>query len=112
MIDGLPITASDVAAATTKDPILAQVYQFVVEGWPQEGVNDNLKTFYQQRDQLSTDQGCLLWGTRVVIPDHEVLQVCLLNELHYTHPGIVKMKILARSYMWWPKMDQNIEEIV
>ena len=92
-INSLPITASDIAAATTKDPIIAQVYQYVLEGWPQKGVNDNLKTFYQRRDQLSMDQGCLLWGTRVVIP--EVLQARLLNELHYTHPGIVKMKLLA-----------------
>jgi len=46
-IDSLPVTAADIAAATTKDLILAQVYQFVVEGWPQKGVSDNLKTFYQ-----------------------------------------------------------------
>ena len=28
------------------------------------------------------------------------------------HPGIVKMKLLACSYMWWPKMDCDIEQIV
>ena len=33
-IDSLPITASDIAVATTKDPIIAQVYQYVLEGWP------------------------------------------------------------------------------
>ena len=109
-IDGLPVTASDIAMETVKDVVLSRVYQYVLEGWPRGGVNDNLKPFYQRKDQLSTDQGCLLWGTRVIIP--EVLQARLLQELHYTHPGIVKMKLLARSYMWWPKMDCNIEEIV
>ena len=43
LIDGLPIMASDNAAATAKDPILMRVYQYVLEGWPQGEVSDELK---------------------------------------------------------------------
>ena len=83
----------------------------MLEGWPQRGVDDSLKPFYQCKDQLTMDQGCLLWGTRVIIPLS--LQARLLQELHYsTHLGMVKIKLLARSYVWWPRMDSNIEEIV
>ena len=81
-----------------------------MEGLPQRGVKDNLKQFYQHKDKLTTDQGCLLWGTHVIILN--VLQSCLFQELHFTHPGVVKIKLLAHSYMWWPKIDCNIEEIV
>ena len=88
-----------------------------MEGWPQRSVEDNLKPFYQHKDQLTTDQGCLLWGTHMIIPkvlQSRLLQLQsqLLQELHFTHPGMVKMKLLACGYMWWPKIDCNIEEIV
>ena len=36
----------------------------------------------------------------------------ILSELHCAHPGVVKMKQLARSYVWCYKLDQDIEEIV
>lgn len=35
-----------------------------------------------------------------------------MDILHSAHPGIVKMKNLARSYIWWPNMDREIEEKV
>ena len=34
------------------------------------------------------------------------------NELHETHPGTNRMKVLARSYILWPQMDSEIEKCV
>ena len=45
-IDGLPITVADIAVAMIKDLVIAQVYQYVLEGWPQKVVSDNFKTIY------------------------------------------------------------------
>ena len=81
-----------------------------MEGWPHKVQEEALKPYYQHKDQLATDQGCLLWGLRVIIPP--TLQAEMLNELHVTHPEIVKMKALARSIVRWPNMDKDIEEVV
>ena len=109
-VDQLPVTARDIAQATSKDPILASVYSHIMEGWPNKLKEESIKPFYQRKDQLSIDQGCLLWGRRVIIPT--MLQARMLQELHSAHAGMVKMKAIARSIMWWPQMDQEIEEAV
>ena len=33
----------------------------------------------------------------------------ILKLLHEGHPGISRMKVLARSVVWWPGLEQNWE---
>ena len=69
---------------------------------------DDLAPFYSRRNELTVLQGCLLWGNRIIVPPK--YQKMILEELHISHLGIVKMKSLARSYVWWPKLNEQIEE--
>ena len=88
----------------------SEVLQFVLQGWPSEVEEEALKPYFIRREELSVHAGCFLWGARVTVPPQNREEV--LNLLHDTHPGIVKMKSLARSYVWWPKMDTHLEEKV
>ena len=33
-----------------------------------------------------------------------------IKELHHAHPGVVKTKGLAHSYIWWPQLDSEVEQ--
>lgn len=65
------------------------------------------KPYHRKRLELSIDKNCLFWGLRAVIPSN--MRPLILRELHASHLGIVKIRMFARSYVWWPEIDKDIE---
>ena len=105
----LPVTVTSEAVAreTRRDPVLARVHESMVKGWSAR--IDGEKPYYERRNELTVHQGCIFWGMRVVIPNK--LQDRVLEELHDGHLRVVKMKALARSYVWWPNVSGRLEEL-
>ena len=102
-----PITAKDIGKATLLDPVLSKALELVKTGWPEECNQEDLKPYYTRRHELSCEQNCILWGSRVIIP--QVFREKMLKELHWEHPGTCAMKAIARTCAWWPQMDEEIE---
>ena len=98
-----------VAFETKKDPVLSKVLQYTQSGWPME-VSADLLPYYRKRLELTVQSNVLIWDSRVVVP--QSLQHILLMDLHSEHTGMVRMKRVARQYVWWPNIDSQIEDTV
>ena len=107
-IASLPVTASQLQTATRTDILLSKVMRYTKHGWPNE-VSAALLPFQRKQQEITVENGCLLWGIRVLVSTK--LRTKLLDELHQGHPGISKMKAVSRSYFWWPGLDKDIEEL-
>ena len=112
MIDSLsiPLNAKEIAEKTKQDPILSRVLQALIAGRNIIANQEEFKGFTANWPEFFTENGCILRGARVVIP--KVLQTKVLQEIHSDHLGIVKSKAIARSFVWWPTIDKDIETFV
>ena len=94
----LPVTLEEIKFKTKFDKFINQTKK--------EIMNQKVKT----NNIFSTWNGILMYGERVVIPTVSTKKI--LKHFHTGHPGMIRLKALMRSYVYWPGMDKDTENIV
>ena len=66
----------------------------------------------KREDFTLADDGTLMVGKRICVPDKEKLKFQLLDEAHQTpysvHPGATKMYQDLKQHYWWPGMKRDV----
>ena len=68
----LSVSVVQVCKATRADPVLSKVVHYLKSGWPMR-LPDLVKPYFSRRDELSIEEGCVLWGIRVIVPKKLVI---------------------------------------
>ncbi|XP_017478638.1 PREDICTED: uncharacterized protein K02A2.6-like [Rhagoletis zephyria] len=96
-ISSTKLNFKTIQTETSKDEVLSKLLR-------------ELQHHNREDSEFTIDQNVIFRGQRAVIP--KTLQQAVLQELHYTHVGITKMKQLARRYVYWKSIDKDIEQHV
>ena len=83
---------------------MQKVAHFIANGWPSKlkSVTPDVKGYFPIRDELIVDNGVILKGLRVVVPNSFPKEYIQL--LHKGHPGTDATKRRAKDMLYWPSM--------
>jgi hypothetical protein len=107
----LPVSKKDIQIMTKEDSELRELIGVVKKGmWPKVKPGSHWNAFQSKATDLTLHDGILFMGVRAIIP--KKLQQRILRMLHQGHPGITRLKMLARQLMYWHGINKDIESIV
>jgi hypothetical protein len=95
-----------------QDPTSMKLTKIVRNGWPnsESSVPPEVKKYFPIRDELTVVDGVVMRGQRVVVP--RPLVKTYIEKLHAGHPGIEATKRRARATVFWPNMDEELNDYV
>ena len=70
---------------TRRDPVLSAVHYNVLNEWkePHRNLIDEMRPFQLKKEELTTEDDCILWGSGVIIP--KSLRKKVLEQFHGVH---------------------------
>ena len=107
-----PTRLQTMQAETKVDRSLTNLIECINNGWPKNmyDVPLDIQPYWCFRDELALLDGLVMKGSRVVIPKSLIADT--LSRLHDGHQGMTATLQRALRTVFWPKMQQDIEELI
>ena len=98
--------------ATQQDEELTVLREVISQGWPDQRKEapTAVHGYWNYRDELTIEDGLIVKGERIVIPRSMIPDI--LEQLHSAHQGGEKMKLRARSTVFWTGITKDIDNTV
>ena len=86
--------------------------KFILNGFPKHRrqLPDSCKKYWNVHQHLTLDDGLIVYGCRLLIPSTMCNRV--LANLHEAHQGALRTKQRARITVYWPGLDNDIDNAV
>ncbi|CAI5678464.1 unnamed protein product [Oreochromis niloticus] len=115
MVDYVPVSTESmdrIRAGTRTDHTLQTLIKTIQKGWPacKKVVPVEITQFQSLQDELSTQDGLVFKGERVVIP--QALQPDITQRIHSTHIGTEGCLRRATDCVYWHGMNDHIKKYI
>ena len=94
---------------TSREAGLVQVREYILGGWPNslKECVESAKLFWPHRAELVSFDRLILFRERMAIP--KALRAEVLQRLQVGHQGQERCKRLARTAIFWPSLNKDID---
>jgi len=115
LVEDLPISEArlkEFKVGTTSDDNPQILMSTVLEGWPNtlNEVPAKIKPYFQFRDEITVQNGFLLKGKRLIVPDK--LRKEMMEKVHSSHLGIEGCLRRAREVFYWPRWNAELKDFI
>ena len=113
-IDSMPATSrrlQELREAQLAEEEIIAIKQYVHAGWPGYMPHQPmLRPYWEAKSHLTIAEDLLLYDDRIVVPRSMRLEI--MEKLHEGHLGMTKCTARARASVWWPWVNQSIQDMV
>ncbi|KAF7262212.1 hypothetical protein EG68_01019 [Paragonimus skrjabini miyazakii] len=94
------------------DEEMERLEEQIRNGWPDNArqVSEITRPYFEVRDELTTENGLVFHGERLVIP--RTGSKLTMQEIHCSHLGVRSCTRRAKDIVYWPGMTSHVKDFV